>query len=243
MLDVKNLVVSVNGKIILNGITFNIPDGETHVIFGPNGCGKSSLLMAILGYPQYKVEEGSIFLKGQNITNMSVDKRAKLGVGVMFQHPPAIKGVNLKSFLKKISQENYAIHKNYIEKLKLEELVTRDINDGFSGGERKRSELMQLLIQLPDFIMFDEPESGVDIENMKIVGEVARSLVKEGHLKHRTRSSLIITHTGYILDYLSADKGYMMIDGKMVCKGNPLDMFRLIQESGFKACAECKCEV
>ncbi len=240
MLEIKDLVVSIVGKVIINGISLSIPEGETHVMFGPNGCGKSSLMMTILGYPQYKVESGQIIFKGQDITNIPIDERARAGIGVMFQHPPAIKGVNLKSFLKKINSDNYEAHKNYIEKLHLEELVGRDINDGFSGGERKRSELLQLMIQLPDFIMFDEPESGVDIENMKIVGAVARSLVKEGHLKKRKRSSLIITHTGYILDYLSADKGYMMLDGKLVCKGNPQDMFKMIQKSGFKACAECK---
>ncbi|MDD4527870.1 MAG: ABC transporter ATP-binding protein [Candidatus Margulisbacteria bacterium] len=240
MLETKDLVVSIAGKTILKGINLTIPAGETHVMFGPNGCGKSSLMMAILGYPQYKVESGQIFFKGQDITTLPINERASAGIGVMFQHPPAIKGVNLKSFLKKINEDNYSIHKGYIETLKLEALVSRDINDGFSGGERKRSELLQLMIQLPDFIMLDEPESGVDIENMKIVGQVARSLIKEGHLKKRIRSSLIITHTGYILDYLSADKGYMMMDGKIVCMGNPNDMFKTIQEHGFKACADCK---
>jgi len=240
MLEIQNLTVKVQNKTVLKNINLNIPDGETHILFGPNGSGKSSLLLAILGYPQYKIVEGKIIFKDEDITTKPIDERAKQGIGMMFQHPPSIKGLRLSSLLEYVDRDNYKEYKSYVEKLRGEDLVTRDINVGFSGGERKRSEMLQLIIQQPELTLFDEPESGVDVENMKIIGKVARDLVRGGKIGARKRSALIITHTGYILDYVSADKGYILLDGNIRCKGNPVDMFHSIQKNGFQACISCE---
>ncbi|MDD5457559.1 MAG: ABC transporter ATP-binding protein [Candidatus Margulisbacteria bacterium] len=239
MLKIENLTVQIQEKIVLKNINLHIPVGETHILFGPNGSGKSSLLLTVLGYPQYKIKKGKIFLKGKDITKLPVDERSQLGMGMLFQTPPMIKGLRLDMLLKRINPENYETHKRYVDRLDAEGLLPRDINVGFSGGERKRSELLQLVIQQPDFVMFDEPESGVDVENMKIIGKVTRELVQGDKIRDRHKSALIITHTGYILDYLSADRGYIMLDGELRCKGNPQEMFHNIQKNGFKICAKC----
>jgi len=121
----------------------------------------------------------------------------------------------------------------FIEKLRMQNLLHRDINLGFSGGEKKRSELLQLLAQNPNFLFLDEPESGVDIENMDIMGKVLGDFLERHQVKKRKKSGLVITHTGYILDYVNADKGYILIDGEMICSGNPYQMFEMIKVKRF----------
>ncbi len=224
----------------MEGVNINIKKGETHVLFGPNGVGKSSLLMAIMGFPKYKIVDGKIIFKGENITNLSIYERARRGIGIALQKPPAIKGVTLKKIIEILNGKSKLKVEEYIDQMKMRDFLNRDLNYKFSGGEVKRAELLQLLIQKPSLSLIDEPESGVDVDNIKIVGEAIRkALEKDKHIWERKSSGLIITHTGAILDYIKADYGHIMIDNKVKCTANPRDIFDYILKNGFKECGKC----
>lgn len=238
ILRIKDLYVEVDGREILKGINLSIKEGDTIAIFGPNGSGKTTLILTILGFSGYQIKSGEIIFKDMILNGLSIDERAKLGIGVLFQKPPSIKGVKFKKILEIISKNGE--YKDYIEILKLNELIERDINLGFSGGELKRSELLQLIAQNPDFMIFDEPESGVDLENIKIIGETMNKLLqKDFSIVNRKKSGIIITHTGGILEFVEVDRGYVLYDGKILCEGNPNEILRNIKENGFKGCERC----
>ncbi len=245
MIEIRNLSVSVDGKKILNDIDLKIGKGETVVLFGPNGSGKTSLLKTIMGIPQYRVESGSVIFKGEDITNRSIDERARLGIGMVFQNPPAVRGVRLKEMLRICMEKNGCYEKEKLskdaDKLNFTEFLDRDINLGFSGGEIKRSELLQLLAQNPEFIMFDEPDSGVDLVNIHLVGKVINELIeKDKREDKRTKGGLIITHAGYILDYVNADRAYVMLNSTVSCSGNPQDILCDIRTKGYEECVRCR---
>ncbi len=240
MLVIENLKVEVEGKEILHGINLRIATGETHVIFGKNGSGKSTLLMTVMGFSKYKITQGKIYFRGKDVTDLPLNERAKMGMGMAFQRPPAIKGLKTIDMLKLVKRVDENIE-SLAKRVDFSKFLNRDLNFGFSGGELKRSEMLQLMAQNPDFIMLDEPESGVDVENIKILGKVVWALleknlrIKEG----RKKSGLIITHTGYILDYVEADRGHVILDGYLMCSGNPREMFKEIQEEGYDKCVQC----
>ncbi|MCD6168429.1 MAG: ABC transporter ATP-binding protein [Caldisericia bacterium] len=239
LLVIENLHVEVEGKEVLKGVDLTIKEGETAILFGPNGSGKTTLLMSIMGFNGYNITEGRIIFKGTELNGLPPYERARMGIGVAFQKPPKIKGVKLKSILDIVSKNKD--YEDFIDILNLSEHVDRDVNVGFSGGEMKRSEILQLLAQSPDLVLLDEPESGVDLENVKILGKVISILLEKHKLiKERKRSGLIITHTGYILDYVEADRGYIMLNGKIICEANPHEILKTIQKSGFKECEKCK---
>ncbi len=240
MLEVKNLHAEVGGREVLHGVTFTVPDGQTHVLLGPNGSGKTSLLRTIMGFSSSKVTKGSIVYNGVDVTSKPVHERAKLGMGIMFQRPPTISGLKLGKFIRATTNICTDRIPELAEKLHMTKFLERDVNAGFSGGEIKRSEILQLTVQTPSFVMLDEPESGVDVENMSLLGNtVAALLEKDQHINARTKSGLIITHTGYILDYIEADVGYVLIDGRLRCSGNPREILKSVKTSGYKECAAC----
>ncbi|HUI67243.1 MAG TPA: ABC transporter ATP-binding protein [Nitrospirota bacterium] len=245
MIDIRKLSVSVDGKKILNDVNLSIGQGETVVLFGPNGSGKTSLLKTIMGIPQYRVESGNIIYRDEEITKRSIDERARLGIGMVFQNPPAVRGVRLKDILR-ICMEKAGSYKEEMvnadaDKLNFTEFLDRDINLGFSGGEIKRSELLQLLAQNPGFVMFDEPDSGVDLVNINLVGRVINELLeKDKREDKRTKGGLIITHAGYILDYVNADRAYVMLNGSVSCSGNPRDILEDIRSKGYEECVRCR---
>lgn len=240
LLEVKDLWVEVEGKEVLKGVSLVLPVGETHVIFGRNGSGKTSLLMTIMGFPAYKVKHGSILFKGEEITYLPPYERAKRGIGIMFQRPPTIRGVKLRDILKLCAKENSVKIEELARIFGFEGFLDREVNKGFSGGEIKKSELLQLLIQNPDLALLDEPESGVDVENLQIIGKMIKHLLqKDIPHKPRTKSGLIITHTGFILQHVAADLGYVIIDGEIYCKGNPIEIFEGIQKYGYEGCINC----
>jgi Fe-S cluster assembly ATP-binding protein len=244
MLEINNLTVSVHGRIILKHVDMHVSRGETVALFGPNGSGKTSLLYTIMGIPGYKVETGTITFKGEDITELPIDKRAQHGIGMDFQRPPAVRGVKLKDILRmcmdKRGDLNEEIINGYIQKLNLAEFQDRDINLGFSGGEIKRCELVQLLAQNPDFIMFDEPDSGVDLVSIHLVGKVINELLEKDIMaSKRVKSGLIISHAGHILDYVNADRAYVILDGKLYCSGNPRDILNDIKVNGYEGCIAC----
>ncbi len=249
MLLVEDLRVELAGKVLLKDVHLEIRPGETHILFGPNGSGKTSLLMTLMGYPQYEVTKGRILFKGVDITHFPIDERAKLGIGMSHQRPPTINGLKTRQIVE-ICAGKKADAETLARSINFEEFLDRDVNAGFSGGEIKRSELLQLMAQNPDLFLFDEPESGVDMENMALVGKtIARMLQKSprddktkavaSQWRERTKMGLIITHTGYVLDYVPADKGQVLYEGVLSCVGNPREIFECIGKSGYEECVRC----
>jgi Fe-S cluster assembly ATP-binding protein len=251
MLVVEDLQVKIGDKTILDHIDLEIKPGETHVLFGPNGSGKTSLLMTIMGYPQYRVVKGKIFFKDQDITSMPMNERATLGIGVSYQRPPTIHGLKTRQMVQLCGRGGVDVE-DLASRVDFLQFLDRDVNAGFSGGEIKRSELLQLMAQNPDLMLFDEPESGVDLENIVLVGKTIAMLLqkyqeakKDGNKSkmqmkmERTKMGLIITHTGYILDYVAADKGQVLYSGTLSCVGNPREILTCIGESGYEECVRC----
>jgi len=242
MLRIVNLSVEVDGRRILQNINLYIKKGETVALFGPNGSGKSTLLNAIVGNPTYKIAGGRIIFKKVDITNMPTDQRVKLGLGMSFQHPPKISGVKLIDILRhcaKLSGMGEEKIFEFAEKLRMKEHLSRSVNLGFSGGEVKRSEILQLLLMNPDFVLLDEPDSGVDLENIAIVGSAISELLQRER-EDRDKGGLIITHQGHILDYVSADYGVILYKGRVACVGDPKDIIAQIRKNGYEGCvARC----
>ena len=242
MLEIKKLGVEVEGTQILHDINLSIKNGETHVLFGPNGAGKSTLLMTIMGFTKYRVTSGEIIFGGTDITRMPLDERARLGIGMSFQRPPVVRGVTTHEMMAACLKEkgDGEMITGLAEKAALADFLERDINYGFSGGEVKRSELMQLMAQAPELTLLDEPESGVDLENIALIGELMNEVLQKNcPIQQRHCMGLIITHTGHILDYVNARTGYVMMDGRLGCEGDPHEMLATIRERGYQECVKC----
>ena len=240
MLEIEDLWVNIEEKEVLKGINLEVPTGETHILFGRNGSGKSTLLMAIMGFARYQVKQGQIRFQGQDITHLPTYERARLGLGLSFQRPPTIRGVKTADILRVCSQGR--ISPQALAALyDFTPFLEREVNYGFSGGEIKRSELMQLLAQDPKMALLDEPESGVDMENLQVVGEIIGKLLqKDRRRQHREKSGLIITHTGFIMDYVNADLGYILLDGHILCSGHPREILHDIKRYGYEECIKCR---
>ncbi len=249
MLLVEDLQVELAGKTILQHIDLEMKPGETHVLFGPNGSGKTSLLMTLMGYPQYRVVAGKIVFKGVDITYAPIDERARLGIGMSYQRPPTIHGLKTRQLVQICARTEVDVT-SLAQMVNLEGFLDRDVNAGFSGGEIKRSELLQLSAQNPDLMLFDEPESGVDLENIALVGNTIAALLQKNGIKdksksrlqlkqERTKMGLIITHTGHILDYVAVDKGQVLYNGVLSCSTTPREILRCIAEIGYEECVRC----
>lgn len=242
LLAIEDLHVSVGDREILRGVDLAINEGETHVLLGPNGGGKSTLLNTIIGMPGYRITRGRIVFKGTDLAGLEIDERARLGIGIAFQRPPAVRGVKLRQLIDVAARGSFTDEAVAAldEELSLGHMLERDVNMGFSGGEAKRSEMAQLLAQMPDLALFDEPESGVDLDNIAVVGSAMNRLLKgEERVSERTRAGLIITHTGHILEFVNADVGHVLFGGRLTCRGNPLDLIEEISTHGFDKCSEC----
>ena len=243
MLEIENLHVDIGDKEVLKGVDLTVPKGELHSLFGPNGCGKSTLIKAVMGFSEYVVTEGSIILNGEDITGLTIDERAKKGLGIALQNPPAVPGVTLGKMLDIAS--GGAELNDMPERMEVKKFMNRDVNLGLSGGESKRAELAQMVAMGPRFAMLDEPESGVDIENVYLVARAIDCILGRGgiceqiNIRDMESSALIITHTGEVLRFLNADKGHVMIDGEIRCTGNPLEILKIIREKGYQECEVC----
>lgn len=232
LLEINDLTVEVSGRIVLENVDLRIEKGETHILFGPNGSGKSSLIMTILGFPAYKVISGEIIFKGKNIIDLPINERVNLGISVAFQNPPAIRGVKLGDILNHWIKDESTID-SILERINFpREFLRRDINLGFSGGEMKKSEILQAIVQGGDLLLLDEPDSGVDVENLRLLGEFINEMLKG-------RAGLIITHQGHILRFIDADIAHVMLKGTIVCSGRPTRILSQIMSEGYGWCMKC----
>ncbi|MBS3105931.1 Fe-S cluster assembly ATPase SufC [Candidatus Woesearchaeota archaeon] len=223
-LVIKDLHVSVEEKPILNGVNLTIRKGEVCALMGPNGSGKSTLAYTLMGHPKYTVDKGEAWYKGKNVLELSPDERAKLGLFLSFQYPQEIPGVSVSNFLrtaynslhpKQISVPDFV--KLLREKMKLlkidESFSRRHLNEGFSGGEKKRAEILQLAILQPDMAVLDETDSGLDIDSLKIVAHGVNEMLGP------ERGILVITHYQRLLNYITPDSVHIMVKGKIVKSG------------------------
>ena len=238
LLEVKNLHVDVEDKQILHGVNLEIGKGETHVLMGPNGTGKSTLGYALMGNPRYTVREGEIWFNGKNIVDEEVNVRAKDGIFLSFQNPIEIPGISLSNFIRSALEQRNGKRirlwefkkelKKAMEVLDMDEsYAERDLNVGFSGGEKKKAEILQLLMLKPSLAILDETDSGLDVDAVRTV-----SAGIEEYQKNCKGSLLIITHSTKILESLTVDYTHVMVEGKIIETGDA-SLVDKINESGF----------
>lgn len=239
LLRVENLHVSVGDRELLHGVNLTVRTGEVHVIMGVNGAGKSTLLHTVMGNPAYEVTEGRIFFQGEDITDLSVDKRARLGIFLSFQAPISVAGISMENFLRTaktvISGEQQRLFpfkrllKNRLIDLDMDpSYAERYLNDGFSGGERKKSEILQMRIIDPRLAMLDETDSGLDVDAVRIVSKN----ISEYH--NENNAVILITHLNQILKFIQPDHVHILIDGRMVKEGGP-ELVNEVETNGFDA--------
>ena len=226
LFQIDNLHVSVEGKEIVKGLSLTVNRGEVHAVMGPNASGKSTLANAIMGHPRYQVTKGRVLFKGKDVTALSPDERARRGLFLAFQYPRAIPGVTMVNFLRSALRavrgndvpvrEFRAMLRETMAMLKIDEdFARRYINDGFSGGEMKRAEVLQMGILQPDMAILDETDSGLDIDALRTVAEGINSLMTED------RGMLVITHYQRILDYVRPGFVHVLFDGRIIKSGGP----------------------
>ena len=239
-LRIENLHASTSeGKKILHGVNLSIASGKIHAVMGPNGSGKSTLAQILMGHPGYKITKGKIVLNGKNIAKMSPDKRAKMGLFLGFQYPVEVAGVNFAGFLRMAVNEKasknskvspIAFRKDLSEKAKdmalTEDISTRFLNEGFSGGEKKKSEVLQLAILKPKFAILDEPDSGLDVDALKYISRTIANL-------DYSLGLVLITHYQRILNYIKPDKVHILVKGKIVQTGNA-KLAKDIEKKGYE---------
>ncbi len=239
ILEIRDLTVKVEEKIILDSISLQLRAGENYIVFGPNGSGKTSLIHAIMGIPPFEVASGEILFMGKDISKLTVYERANLGMTIGFQHPPEIRGVKLGDLLKIClgRERHYSFSKEeqaMIENFRLTEFLHRDINVGFSGGERKRAEILQAMFLKSKMLFLDEPDSGVDIDSLKVIAdELQRYLEESGS------AALIVTHKGDILDHIKSKYACIIMNGKSHCFNDPKKIYNEIRENGYEHCVSC----
>ena len=242
-LEIKNLHVSIEGKEILKGLDLTIEQGKVHAIMGPNGTGKSTLAYTLMGHPSYEVTEGEVHFKGQNILELEPDERSRLGIFLAFQYPVAIPGVTVANFLRTAlnarrraeNPEDKGIPVPEFRKLLKEKMAMlkvdqafagRYLNDGFSGGEKKRAEILQMATLQPEMAILDETDSGLDIDALRIVADGVNKLLS------KDLGVLVITHYQRLLNYIKPDFVHILLDGRIVESGGP-DLALHLEEQGY----------
>ena len=238
MLVVDDLWVEAGGREILRGVSLEVEEGEIIALLGPNGSGKSSLMHAIMGNPKYRVKRGRIYFMGRDVTGLPPSERARLGMGIVMQIPPRIRGIRLGDLIREISKL-HGTDLDYVlglaEEMEAEYLLQRDLHDGFSGGEMKRAEILILAAQRPKLSLLDEPDSGVDVEALPIIGGIVKEVLRGDDPR---RGGIVVTHTGRILRYLgSVSRAYIMVDGEITCIGDPEAILSDVERHGFEWCS------
>ncbi|MBQ0162727.1 MAG: Fe-S cluster assembly ATPase SufC [Treponema sp.] len=239
LVDIQDIFVSIDSKQVLNGLNLQIGKGETHVLMGPNGAGKSTLGNTLMGNPLYTLDKGKIFFDGQDITELSTDKRAKLGMFLSFQNPLEVPGISVESFIRSALQQKtgekvklFQFQKDLKANMELlnmaDSYAARDLNVGFSGGERKKSEILQLLMLNPKFAILDETDSGLDVDAVRTVSKGIQE-----YQKKQDGALLIITHSTKILESLHVDYTHVLVKGKIVKTGDG-SLVQEINDHGFE---------
>ena len=239
MLEIKNLHAEVDGNQILNGVDLKINPGEVHAIMGPNGSGKSTLANVVMGNPVYEVTKGSVVFEGEDITEEPVDNRAKLGMFLAFQYPESIPGVTIVNMLKTALTNIEGTEYTTLElRLKVAEAMEelglsadfadRYLNEGFSGGERKRNEILQLAVLDPKLAVLDETDSGLDVDGLKVVGEGVSKL------KNNDKGYLVVTHYQRLLEYIKPDFVHVFVDGRIVESGE-VELAKKLEKEGYES--------
>jgi Fe-S cluster assembly ATP-binding protein len=237
-LEVRDLHATVEGKRILNGIDLTVRQGETHALMGPNGSGKSTLSNVVMGRPGYAITRGSVVFNGEDITSLTPDERAKRGLFLAMQYPTEVPGVSVVNFLRtayqavkgeQVSALAFRKHmKEQMDRLGVEDaMVNRYVNQGFSGGEKKRNEVLQLAVLQPQIAILDETDSGLDIDSLKLVAEGVKELVGPG------LGVLLITHYQRMLDYIAPDRVHVMMQGRIVKSGGA-ELAHELEEKGYE---------
>jgi len=234
VLEVRDLHVRVGDKLILRGVDFSLEAGQIHALMGPNGSGKSTLAMALAGHPDYQVVRGQAWLEGKDLLTLPPHERARAGLFVAFQYPPEVEGVRLREFLRLACAERghgfcefQRAFPQALARLKMEEFRDRDLNVGFSGGEKKRAELLQLYMLRPKVALLDEPDSGVDVDALRLIAEVIGEMAAAG------TAVLIITHYPRLLEFLPPAEVFVLLDGKIMDRDGP-ELAWKIGEMGFE---------
>jgi len=226
LLDIRDLHVALDGKEILKGLTLTVPAGEVHALMGRNGSGKSTLSATIMGHPRYVVTGGSMLYRGEDLTAIPVHERARRGVFLCFQYPTALPGVQVVNFLRHSiravrgaevpAKEFRPLVKRHLEALGIPQtFMTRYVNDGFSGGEKKRMEILHMLLLEPALAVLDETDSGLDIDALKVVADGIN------RLRSKERGQLVVTHYQRLLDHVVPDHVHVLLDGQIVRSGGP----------------------
>ncbi|MDJ0269350.1 MAG: Fe-S cluster assembly ATPase SufC [Aigarchaeota archaeon] len=246
-LEIRDLHASVEGKQILKGVNLRVREGEIHAVMGPNGSGKSTLAYVVMGHPRYEVDSGDILLDGESILELTPDQRAKKGLFLAFQYPVEVSGLTVANFLRRaylnlkyggeVDKQKERISVIEFQKLLNEKLqmlsldpslARRYLNEGFSGGEKKRAEILQLAVLQPRIAILDETDSGLDIDGVRIVAEGVRKLVEQTGM-----GALLITHYQRILKYITPHYVHVMYNGRIVESGGP-KLAELLEEKGYK---------
>ena len=237
-LVIKDLHVSVEGKEILKGVDLTVKKGDFLALLGPNGHGKSTLLAAIMGNPHYEITQGSITFDGKDVLKMTVDERSKAGIFLGFQNPFEIPGVISADFYKSMinarSSEHVTLYKFYkaletaSKEVKLPmDMVNRSLNDGFSGGEKKRNEILQMILLNPEFVMLDEIDSGLDVDAINIISDVINKQ------KEKDSTFMVISHYARLFDLIKPNRTAVMINGRIAVEGGP-EIFKRIDQEGYE---------
>ena len=238
-LYIRNLHAKIEGKGILRGVDLELSSGSVHALMGPNGSGKSTLANVILGHPKYEVTHGEILLDGEDIVSMETDERARRGLFLAFQYPVEVSGVTVGKFLKRATEESYVADgrpnvSQYLNDLRSsldflemdQQFINRYLNEGFSGGEKKRMEILQMLMLKPLFSILDETDSGLDIDALKVVAKGVNKM------RGADFGALIITHYQRILDYIRPDHVHILYDGRIVVSGGG-ELVTTLEEQGY----------
>lgn len=226
LLELENLHVAVAGRAVIRGVDLKVGKGELHILMGPNGSGKSTLLKAIMGIPGYEVVRGVIRFEGRDLRSLKLHERARMGIAMAHQSTRPI-GITLSHLIGEMCRL-YGTSPADVSELGLEELMSRELHKGFSGGESKRVELALTMLQRPKLALLDEPDSGVDLESMKVVGKAVNMLVERG------AAVLLVTHTGVVAEYLRrVDEVHVMIDGRIAASGELPHILREVRAKGY----------
>ena len=242
VLEIKRLIVEVGSKVILKDFTLTVKPGETHAIMGPNGSGKSTLCYALMGHPRYKIIAGTALFNGVDILSLGTDERARMGIFLGFQYPREVAGITFGNFLRQAvnlrkpesekpfgAAEYFKIAQGILEKVQMDKkFIGRGVNEGFSGGEKKRAEIVQMAALKPTLALLDEIDSGLDIDALKAVAEGISKVKEETGM-----GLLLITHYQRLLHYLKADHVHVMIDGRIVKSGG-MEIVEELEKEGYK---------